>query len=149
MTDLKIRMNLEVELLKKDIQNLKTEMQALRYHILSEQMFFYYKITILVIHDSPFHVQNFIKTIKETFKDSTLHYKYTLSEDMTFYTPLLPDLHVFHTNVSIYLHLNKPQLPQYIKDRIEYPSKLHEFKKIETYTLEMSKESNLILYNDL
>ena len=143
-----LRMNLEVDLLKKEIQYLKNEINTIKYHIFSEKQYSYYKITLVVVQDSPFHVQDFIKTINDKFIDSKIHYTYSLAEDKLYYTPLIPDFHVINTNITIYIHLNTPQLPNNLTESINFPIKLYEYKNIESYNYALSKDPNLILYSN-
>jgi hypothetical protein len=135
-------MNLELDLIRKEIQILKQEVSLLKEYISAKDTRKYFKITFSYTDDTEFKAEPFILDFSS--KLSLEHASLTAlsKEDTTYYTSLIPDLKVYHNDITLFIITKEPILPQFFENSLKcFPGKSSylSYTNIEDFYKETSK----------
>lgn len=135
-------MNLEIEVLKKEIQILKHEVALLKEYITAKDTRKYFKIHFSYTDDKEFKAEPFILEFssKLALEHASLHS--TSKEDTTYYTSLMPELKVYHNDITLFIITKDAILPQIFEKSLEsFPGKPYYqcYTNVEEFYKETSK----------
>jgi len=142
-------MNIEVETLKKDVEQLKKEMNILREYITMKDAREWFKITYVFEDADDFNLDAFIQPLNVAIPVNSVYYTHTKALLDTYSTPLLPQLRLYKNTVVLYFHTVKPtlctELEKYFKP---LPGKtvFYYYSTQNDYDIRMEREINLKNY---
>lgn len=117
-------MNLELDLIKKEIQTLKTEVSLLKEYITSKDTRKYFKINFSYTDDKEFKPELFILDFSSKLSLDHASLTSISKEDTTYYTSLMPDLKVYHNDITLFIITKDAILPQVFEKNLEsFPGK--------------------------
>jgi len=119
-------MNLELDLIKKDIQNLKNEISLLKNYITTKDTRKYFKINFTYTDDKQFKPEPFILEFSSKLSLEHASLTFISKEDTTYYTSLMPELKVYHNDITLFIITKDAILPQVLEKNLEsFPGKTH------------------------
>lgn len=108
-------MNLELDILKKDIVNLKKEITILKDHLLSQDSRKYFKVQLMFEQQQLFDIITWLNTFKQQVSCDYIGYIIDQREDSRFQSSLFPDLKNYKIQLCIYLSTTSKHLPNQIE----------------------------------
>lgn len=104
-------MNLELDILKKEIANLKKEMASIKEHIYAQDSRNYFKVQWTFEHQQPFDMDAWLLSFRKMLPCTFIGYTIDQQEDIHFQSSLFPDLKNYKTHVCIYFSTSSKHLP--------------------------------------
>jgi len=145
-------MNLDIELLKKEIKTIKQDISFLKDYITSKDSRKYFKIHFIYTDDKDFKAEPFILDFSSKLSLSHASLYFVSKQDTTYYTKLMPELNIFHNEVYLFIITKEPILPILLDTHISlfpgkttYSSYLDSddfYKETSKYSLESYKVYN-------
>ena len=108
-------MNLELDILKKEITTLKKEVALLKEHLLLQDSRNYFKVQITFEQQTIFDVEAWLKTFNQMFPCNYIGYIFDQIEDTHFQSSLFPDLKNYKIHFCIYFSTSSKHLPSQIE----------------------------------
>lgn len=108
-------MNLELDILKKDIATLKQEINLLKEHLLSQDSRKYFKTQIIFEQQQPFDIDTWLNTFKKQLSCDYIGYIFDQREDSHFQSTLFPDLKNYKIQMCVYFSTTSKHLPKQIE----------------------------------
>jgi len=126
-------MNLEIELLKKDIQYLKNELAILKQHIVCKDLRKYFKITFTTTGEKSLEIEPILYELHSKIPLDNISCQIEQYEDTTYYTTLIPNLKLYNIHVTLFIITKNTILPLLIEQQLNiFPG----IKKYTYYTNE-------------
>lgn len=136
-------MNLEVELLKKELQTLRNEMEAMRQEWENSKKHRFYRITYSFRSETHLDAKTFLMKWKECYPTATIHYHYSSYEDPMYQNDTLK-IHVYKNDIHLYIELTEPELPETMEMCLSIqPKTLHFYSTLSSLHHEMDFETFL------
>lgn len=109
-------MNLELDILKKDIATLKQEINLLKEHLLYQDSRKYFKVQVLFEQPQHFDIDTWLNTFKLQLSCDYIGYIFDQREDSHFHSTLFPDLKNYKIQMCIYFSTISKHLPDQIEN---------------------------------
>ena len=104
-------MNLELDILKKEIANLKKEMASIKEHIYAQDSRSYFKIQWTFEQPTTFDTDTWLLSFQKMLPCTFIGYTIDQQEDTHFQSSLFPDLKNYKIHLCIYLSTSSKHLP--------------------------------------
>lgn len=111
-------MNVEIDKLKKEVTNLRKDVDFLKNVLITRDVRKHYRILLNYIDDKVFNKNIFIKDVNSKVELGNFSYTANQNIDTTYNSPLFPDTTYYKNNVTIFLTTHKPILPMVFKEHI-------------------------------
>ena len=108
-------MNLELDILKKDVAFLKKEIAFLKEHLLHQESRNYFKEQWTSEQQEPLDIMAWLESFKQTIPCHLIRYTFKQTEDTHFQSSLFPDLKNYKIHLCIYFSTSTKQLPSQIE----------------------------------
>lgn len=142
-------MNLELDILKKDVAFLKKEINSLKEQIIYQEGRNFFKVQLIFEQQEQFNVSSWLKSFKNVFLCTALYYTFNQYEDTHFKSSLFPELKNYKIDLCIYFSVSSKQLPKQIETyftSINGQVKIYSYMQQTDFDEKCSKESNLIAF---
>lgn len=117
-------MNLELEVIKKDILTIKQELNLLKEYITAKDTRKYFKIHFTYTDDKEFKAEPFILEFSSKLALEHASLSSISKQDNTYYTSLMPEFKVFHNDITLFIITKDAILPQTFEKSLEsFPGK--------------------------
>lgn len=123
-------MNLELDILKKDVSFLKKEVALLKEHIHTQDSRNYFKVQWTFEQQQSFDLIQWLTSFKQHYSCTYMGYVFEQIEDNHYESSLFPDLKNYKIHLCIYFSTSTKQLPNQIES---YFTSLNGYAKIYSY----------------
>jgi hypothetical protein len=108
-------MNLELDILKKDVAFLKKEFAILKEQLYHQESRNYFKVQWTNEQQESLDIVSLLTSLKQTIPCNLIRYTIEQTEDTHFQSSLFPDLKNYKIHLYIYFSTSTKQLPSHIE----------------------------------